>query len=671
MPTQLTRIPDNDNCVEYLKNDELEDFADYIWNSNNVTQLHLNITEICLDTFAIIFINKSLNYAEHSQICNRLDGRLLHLEEVWYFQHYFQEVFSSSIFRKKNNPTPQFWFFGRSTRVTFTFNDFCSYVNFPFNISVEYKFSVQKMPCLVNQKFGFCIVPLFTEFSFYGPLIKFEKSVYISKWGFSTRNKEFSFTIKSIISTFIELRKDKWVLYNFLISSHDEVYEINSTLPVGRQYWTSTKDGKEHLLAFTRCKRNKEFECSNGTCLPWNVRCNGVVDCDDKSDEEECNQLVKDKGYSVHVPPPPRANEKSLYIYYDVTLFNIYDITSIERSIKIQAEINLSWYDKRIQFWNIAKNENIEMKDIWKPELTLVGDAYPGYKITMDEDEFHESCKSDPESFEGKDSRIFSYTDPYMGTFIKGEDMKILYTFKAIIDVPCSFDFRKYPFGKQSCNIAICIENAEDNSNYKFVYKGEGNKIVELIYNGRKDLGEYSFVSANHTVDELGDILITIHLKNLYGFHMLNSFVPTVLICIISYWTLVFPITNFSDRVMVSLTALLVLAALFSQSSNTSVKTSYYKLLDIWYVVLMFYSFMIVTFNTWLHKFISIEEGKEKENMLNFKDDNNEEVNAIKYESVSQWKKKLVLYNFIAIVFFSLFYVLFIFFFFLAAEEII
>ncbi|KAB7496153.1 Gamma-aminobutyric acid receptor subunit beta-3 [Armadillidium nasatum] len=471
-----------------------------------------------------------------------------------------------------------------------------------------------------------------------------------------------------MLGAVIELKKDKWVLYNPL---HNEVYEIKSTLPVGRQYWTSTKDGKEHLLTFTHCKSNEEFECSNGTCLPWNVRCNGLVDCLDKSDEDECNQLAKDKGYSVHVPPPPLANEKSLYIYYNVTLFNIYDITSIKRSIRIQAEINLSWHDKRIQFWNIAKSENINMKDIWKPELTLIGNAYPGYKITMDEDEFHESCKSDPESFEGKDSRIFSYTDPYMGTFIKGEDMKILYTFKAIIDVPCRFDLRRYPFGKQSCNIAAWIENAEDHYNYEFVYKGGENKIVELIYNGSKDLGEYSFVSANHMVDESGAILITIHLKNLYGFHMLNSFVPSVLICIISYCTLVFSITNFSDRVMVSLTALLVLAALFSQSSNTSVKTSYYKLLDIWYVVLIFYSFMIVIFNTWLHKFTSIEKRKEKESMLNFKDDNNEEINTIKFESVPQWKKKLMFYNFIAIVFFSLFYALFIFFFCLAAAEII
>ncbi|KAB7507684.1 hypothetical protein Anas_10924 [Armadillidium nasatum] len=416
MHNQLTRISDNDNCIEYLKNNDLQDFADHIWNSNNDTQRHY-ITEICLDTFAIPFIYESLNYAEHTQICNRLDGRLLHLEEVWYFRRYLQKFFSgkesSSFSIKENNPTPEIWLFGGTTQ--FSFKDFCPLLSFPSTISVNSTFGMEERPCFFNLKFCFCIVPHITDFNYYGQLIKFEKNLYIVRRTFSSVNMDFPFSIEGILGTLIRPRKDKWVLYN-MFHNEDEAYEIRSTLPVGRQNWTSRKDGKEHLLTITHCRSNEEFECSNGTCLPWNVRCNGVVDCLDKSDEEKCNKLVKDEGYSVHVPPLPRRNEKSLYIYYNVTLFNIYDITSTRTSIKIQVEINLSWHDKRIQFWNIAKNENINMKDIWKPELTLVGNAYPGYKITIDEDEFHESCESDPESFEGKDSRIFSYSDPYMVT---------------------------------------------------------------------------------------------------------------------------------------------------------------------------------------------------------------------------------------------------------------
>ncbi|RXG56536.1 Glycine receptor subunit alpha-2 [Armadillidium vulgare] len=257
-----------------------------------------------------------------------------------------------------------------------------------------------------------------------------------------------------------------------------------------------------------------------------------------------------------------------------------------------------------------------------------------------------------------------------MGTYIKGEDMKILYTFVSTMDVPCSFDLHKYPFGKQSCTIAFMTQNNEYNPNTKFEYAGNITDASNLFYNGSKQLGEYNFASADHRVDEYGVVVVTIHLVNLYGFHMLNSFVPSVLICIITYSTLFFPIKDFSDRVMLSLTALLVLAALFTQSSNSSVITPYFKLLDIWYVVLIFYCFMIVIYNIWLRKFTSIEERKAKDTLLNANEENlDEDCDFKKSQTPNQWKKKLVFYNFVAIIFFSTFYILFLFFFCLAAAE--
>ena len=51
---------------------------------------------------------------------------------------------------------------------------------------------------------------------------------------------------------------------------------------------------------------------------------------------------------------------------------------------------------------------------------------------------------------------------------------------------------------------------------------------------------------------------------------------------------------DFNERIMVSLTALLVLAALFSQASSTSVKTPYYKLIDVWYAALIALCFAAV-----------------------------------------------------------------------------
>lgn len=66
---------------------------------------------------------------------------------------------------------------------------------------------------------------------------------------------------------------------------------------------------------------------------------------------------------------------------------------------------------------------------------------------------------------------------------------------------------------------------------------------------------------------------------------------------LICYLSLFFPIEYFSERISVTLTSLLVLVTLFSQAMNTYVKTPYYKLIDVWYVVLIFLCFAIVVAN--------------------------------------------------------------------------
>ncbi|KAL7646764.1 UNVERIFIED_CONTAM: hypothetical protein RMT77_002019 [Armadillidium vulgare] len=249
--------------------------------------------------------------------------------------------------------------------------------------------------------------------------------------------------------------------------------------------------------------------------------------------------------------------------------------------------------------------------------------------------------------------------------------MKIRYTLNYVLSVPCRFNLRKYPFGKQSFNIAFKIRNIKNASNFEFVYFKNVTNSSDLYYHGNITLGEYDFVSADHRVNKKA-VVITIHLVNLYGFHMLNSFVPTVLICIIAFSTLIFPIKDSSDRVMLSLTALLVLAALFTQSSNTSAITNYFKLLDIWFVVSLFYCFMIVIYNILLRKFSSVGERKARNALLNAIEENlDEDCDFKKSETPNQWKKKLVFYNFVVTIYFSAFYILFLFFFCLTAADII
>lgn len=55
---------------------------------------------------------------------------------------------------------------------------------------------------------------------------------------------------------------------------------------------------------------------------------------------------------------------------------------------------------------------------------------------------------------------------------------------------------------------------------------------------------------------------------------------------------------DFTNRIMISLTAQLVLAALFTSTTQSSVKTPYLKLIDVWYAAVITFCFVIVISQT-------------------------------------------------------------------------
>ena len=190
----------------------------------------------------------------------------------------------------------------------------------------------------------------------------------------------------------------------------------------------------------------------------------------------------------------------------------------------------------------------------------------------------------------------------FSGQYVLGKKKYIDYEFQALVKVPCKFKLQKYPFGKQECILNFAIDNTEDKlSNTQMVPTSlDGfNTSNKIEYYGSKDLNEYDFIKADYQLSDSNfSVSITIHLQSLFGYHILNSFTPSILIFLISYVTFFFPISSFNERIMVSLTAVLVLAALSAQVTNSSVHTSYLKLLDVWYTLMLVFCFIVVMANT-------------------------------------------------------------------------
>lgn len=161
------------------------------------------------------------------------------------------------------------------------------------------------------------------------------------------------------------------------------------------------------------------------------------------------------------------------------------------------------------------------------------------------------------------------------------------------MEFPCLLKVSRYPFGKYMCNLTFGFFR-----DYQYVkWRAMKEDSLELRYYGNKDLLDFRLENVTAHAHQDGRLTFTLHLAGQPDYHLTNSFLPSSLMFLICYSSLCFPIAGFNERIMVSLTSLLVLVALFSQATNTYVRTPYYKLIDVWYVVLIFLCFAIVIAN--------------------------------------------------------------------------
>ncbi|CAM6054349.1 unnamed protein product [Sphagnum tenellum] len=310
--------------------------------------------------------------------------------------------------------------------------------------------------------------------------------------------------------------------------------------PLGTNTWDIYGDNcfdSNHtamLLNVNACN-DSEFNCLDGYCINIDLRCDGKVDCTDKT--ELAAVLVS------------------------MDILSILDISEVQNFISLQLQLWLTWRDKRLTMVDLKKDQDLNTltpefrNKIWIPEIVFYN-TQEKLESLNDEKAFATIRRNASYQMSPKQQLQNAY-------FFKGEENPITVSRVYNSEFLCEFNMAVYPFDTQRCSVIV-------------IMKGNSGKFARLIqenlrYLGPIDLRQYfvkDTLMLNHTVPpDVAAVKVDIIFGRRILAPILTTYLPTILICIVAFGTNYYKAFFFEAVVTVNLTCLLVLATLFISST--------------------------------------------------------------------------------------------------------
>ena len=177
---------------------------------------------------------------------------------------------------------------------------------------------------------------------------------------------------------------------------------------------------------------------------------------------------------------------------------------------------------------------------------------------------------------------------------IEGKDVTIHYASKYLYKFTCKFDFTLFPFDVQICSFEMNLLNMVGECQPVW------NKTSIKLNSTADDLQMYRFREmVESRSDSNSSVTFKFILERIYLSYLMTTFGPCIVLCGLGSVTMIaFNIDNFTDRITVTLSLLIVVAALFSQTISTLPSSPSMKSVEVFffYVILrLAYVFMMHT----------------------------------------------------------------------------
>ena len=418
-------------------------------------------------------------------------------------------------------------------------------------------------------------------------------SVFLPKNHFTSGN----IVHYGLFKTMLNFTENMWRMKVFNSSTTAYTKEAKAySFALGKYVWTIEKDAYEcnkdegalnQLLKLSGCGEG-EFTCNDGQCVTMEQRCDQLAHCRDKSDERGCRLLVIDDSYNKKVPPISNNNGKIMPVDVNVTivLMKITDIIETKHKIQLQFGIKLSWYENRAQFYNLKSETSLnalidgEIENMWLP-FVIYDNTDQKEAVRLMEGVKTTVTVSREGGFVRSGLEVVDEIEIFEGnpeSPLGGNHVEMRQTYSK--QFQCEYQLQRYPFDIQVCNIDLAVMELELETI---------NLVPEdVIMKSKKELTMY--IITGYSIKYKNDsnhkegISMQITLKRRIVNELLTTYLPSVLLILITYATTFFKPYYFEAAMTGNLTTMLVMTTIFVAVMDKLPSTAYVKFVDIWLI---------------------------------------------------------------------------------------
>ena len=302
---------------------------------------------------------------------------------------------------------------------------------------------------------------------------------------------------------------------------------------------TNAEDNMNYEYSSFKYSEKEDFSCNfakrNGTWIRWEVT------------KDACIKV----GYSVHEPPKA---DMTIPLFLSDWATSVIEIHEKHNTLEIEFSIEMVWKDDRIQanfsngrgMYKLPSVRKNSQPYLWIPTYYIYHAKQVRYM---------------------KDPVVYSWVRLVSNKMIKldAHNPDTTLTTASMewhVTISCIFDFSYYPLDEQNCNFKINLWDVNitltDSPNFL-----ENPKITEKRGFVITKESLETIVLEAETYGHLSQFGYSFHIKRLIKPYILQYYIPSFAIVIISFMSFIVPISTTPGRIALVVTQFLTLTNLF------------------------------------------------------------------------------------------------------------